>query len=289
MISFSVRYASHTDKGIVRDHNEDNLIVGSDIGLAAVADGMGGHNSGELASALAVKTLAEKLKIFMSGKETPRQYDPSYTPSANMLLAAAEDANNAIFDAASANPEHNGMGTTLSALLLDGDKAVVAHVGDSRVYLIRDGKANQITDDHSLVMEQARRGILTMEEAENSRMQNILTRAMGLSRDTQMDLYEVTLKEGDRLLLCTDGLFKAVNNASFSEILAANPDPEQACKKLVDTANANGGPDNITTVAVDIGRRTAPAQDEAGNGDGTHKKTGLFSKLLALLGAGSGA
>jgi len=252
--AFKLKFGSGTDKGMVRTHNEDSFIVREDLLLAAVADGMGGHSSGELASALAVKTLAEKMEALLRGEILPTEYDPMHSAAANTLLSAAVQANNKIFEEASANPAHTGMGTTLSALVMDGEKAAIVHIGDSRIYLCRKGRITQITEDHSLVMEQARKGILTLEEAATSRMQNILTRAMGLARDARLDLYEVALQEGDRLLLCSDGLFKAISDEAFGEALCQNQEPDEICKRLVALANASGGPDNITAVAIDIGQ-----------------------------------
>lgn len=287
--AFNLHFGSLSDKGVVRAHNEDNLIVREDLALAAVADGMGGHSSGELASELAVNTLAENLSAFRSGAILPTTPNHDNSMAANALLAAAVEANNKILDEAAANPAHSGMGTTLSALTIADDRAVIVHIGDSRVYLCRDGVITQITEDHSLVMEQARKGILTLEEASTSRMQNILTRAMGLVRNAKMDIYEVALQEGDRLLLCSDGLFKAISDEAFAETLCLPQPPEEICKRLVALANAGGGPDNITAVAVYIGKRVRPAShpvpapENAQTTPSPAKKSGSLSDFFCRL------
>lgn len=287
--SFKLHFGSLSDKGVVRTHNEDNLIVREDLALAAVADGMGGHSSGELASELAVNILAENLATFRNGAILPTTPNHDNSMAANALLAAAVEANNKILDEASANPAHSGMGTTLSALTVDGDNAVIVHIGDSRVYLCRKGVVTQITEDHSLVMEQARKGILTMEEAANSRMQNILTRAMGLIRNAKLDIYEAALQPGDRLLLCSDGLFKAISDEAFCETLCQEKDAEAACKRLVALANAGGGPDNITAVAIDVGERLHPASapepapENAQTETLAAKKSGFLSDFFCRL------
>ena len=287
--AFKLQFGAISDKGVVRAHNEDSLIVREDLALAAVADGMGGHSSGELASELAVNTLAENLAAFRNGAILPTTPNLDNSMAANALLAAAVQANNKILDEASANPAHSGMGTTLSALTIADDKAVIVHIGDSRVYLCRDGVITQITEDHSLVMEQARKGILTLEEASTSRMQNILTRAMGLVRNAKMDIYEVALQEGDRLLLCSDGLFKAISDEAFAETLGLPHPPEEVCKRLVSLANAGGGPDNITAVAVYVGKRVrpasspAPAPENAQTADSPAKKSGALSDFFCRL------
>jgi len=148
------------------------------------------------------------------------------------------------------------MGTTLTAALFQNDKLSIIHVGDSRVYLFRENTLYQISQDHSLVMDQVRRGIITKEQAEKSPLQNILTRAMGTQKTIEVDMSEIELKENDRIFLCTDGLFKCVKEDSAADILRGNKDVRASCEKLIETANINGGPDNITVVVGEVKKKT---------------------------------
>jgi protein phosphatase len=244
------QFACITDKGKVRDNNEDNVIVDEELGLAAVADGMGGHNAGELASSLAVKTLREALISLKSGAMEVKNPDTRLSAAANLIHFAAHEANDTIYSTSIKQTESRGMGTTLSAVLVEGNAAAIAHIGDSRIYLLREDNMTQLTNDHSLVMEQVRKGIMTREEAETSTMQNILTRAMGISKSIKIDAGELSVIDGDILLICSDGLFKAVKEMPIQKVLASETTIAQMCVQLVNMALENGGPDNVTVAII---------------------------------------
>lgn len=245
---FKMELAFLSDTGQLRNNNEDSALTDPDLGLGMVADGMGGHSSGEVASSIAVKVTRDKFESMRRTRLKPGAYDAKYALEANQLAFAVQLANSVIYEAGNSAPENKGMGTTLSVILLNGDKIILAHIGDSRVYLFRDGTLQQITEDHSLVMEHVRQGLLTQEQAEKSPLQNILTRALGTQKTPAIDLKEVGVMENDRFLLCTDGLFKAVTVDKIAGIMKAAPDGQKACELLVKAANENGGPDNITVV-----------------------------------------
>ncbi len=250
-MSLKAEFSYKTDPGKVRDNNEDSLIVCDQLGLAAVADGMGGHNSGELASSIAVKVLKERLASINENNIKPPDYDDKLTLETNRLVFAVKLANDIIFEASKNIPENQGMGTTLSAMILNKKTVSIAHIGDSRIYLFREGRLKQLTADHSLVMEQVKKGIITPQQAEKSSLQNILTRALGTRQKVKIDAFQAEAEEGDRYLLCTDGLSKTLGDGEISGILSENPDRQSACEALVSKANDAGGPDNVTVVIME--------------------------------------
>jgi len=249
-------FAALTDIGKARKNNEDNYLLDPKLGLAIVADGMGGHNAGEVASSLAVKVTRDKFESMKNTDMKPAQYNEKLSLESNQLGFAVQLANSVIYEAGNSGTENKGMGTTLTAALLCRTRLCIAHIGDSRAYLFRNGALRQLTEDHSLVMDHVRKGLLTKEQAEVSPLQNILTRALGAQKTPAVDLIETALDEGDRLLLCTDGLFKAVKEAALGEVLKSQPDDKKACEALVSMANANGGPDNVTVVIGTVQKRT---------------------------------
>ncbi len=231
--------AALTDPGRKRALNEDAVtqLTTPYGGIFVVADGMGGHRTGEVASQMAVTTLSEFL----------RREDPS--PQA--VLEAFEAANDAIYQAGQ-KPESRGMGTTCTSLWLDMPYALIAHVGDSRAYLLRDGQFIQLTQDHSWVADRVRQGLLTEEEARNHRWRNVITNALGSFPQARVDLVGVKVKPGDVFLLCSDGLSGVLEDKVLQEIVLTNP-PEPSVGKLIKLANDWGGPDNISAVVVTIG------------------------------------
>jgi protein phosphatase len=243
--------AARTDVGMRREHNEDSFLINEDLGLYVVCDGMGGHAGGETASRLAVQTIERELLSARLGGDDPfaaiRSLEES--PLAPALREAIEGACAAVHRTARANPELQGMGTTCIALLVRGEQALVGHVGDSRAYLLRDGAITQLTEDHSLVNEQVRAGLLTLEEAKVSRLKNVITRSVGFEDDVLVDLLGVETRAGDRLLLCSDGLSNLVANEEIGRILHAQP-LKEVPEKLVQIANERGGDDNVTVIAV---------------------------------------
>lgn len=242
------RVGAHTDLGRIRENNEDKFdffepeeteLLAVKGCLYAVADGMGGHASGQIASELALKTIA---KTYYA--------DPN-EDVAESLTAAIRAANAYIYDAAQLVTERNGMGTTCTSLVLRDDEIYVGHVGDSRIYLIRDGELRQVSEDHSWVAEQVKRGALTEEEAQCSPFRNVITRSLGAAPDVEVDIYREEARAGDLLLLCSDGLTGYVSNDEILD-LATAWSPSLAAMKLIDRANDNGGGDNVTALIVAI-------------------------------------
>ncbi len=222
-----------TDTGQVRDGNEDSYLVDRRLDLFAVADGMGGHRAGEIASATALDGL--KLAV------------DEGAPVAD----AVGRANTAVWDKAAGDTDLAGMGTTLTAAIFDAGTLTIAHVGDSRAYLLRDGRLERLTTDHSLVEELIRDGKLTEDQAAVHPQRSIITRALGVDSSVEVDVYSLVLLGGDRVIICSDGLTSMVRAAGIAEILRAEPDPTAAANALVDAANAAGGEDNITVVVLD--------------------------------------
>lgn len=249
---FAAEFAHKTDKGKSRENNEDSILVCSELGLAIIADGMGGHNSGELASSIAVKIVKERFQAMIADRIKPAACDEKMPIEANRLAFSVKLANDVIYAASKCMPENRGMGTTLSAVLFNNNCVSTAHVGDSRIYLFRSGNFHQLTRDHSLVMDQVRKGLITKEQAATSPHQNILTRALGTQKSVEVDISRCSVMENDRFLLCTDGLFKPLTEADITQILSENPDNQAACDALVDMANSAGGPDNITVSIMEI-------------------------------------
>lgn len=234
-----------TDTGQTRANNEDSFYLDEKLGLLVVADGMGGHASGEKASSLAVNVIKD---YFQGTPKKLRNLEPHFSESTNRLSEAISLANQAVFETSQSSPQYKGMGTTVAAVLLTGNKLSIAHIGDSRVYLIRAGNIHQLTDDHSIVNEQVKREIITKEQATHSEMKNILTKALGIRQDMEADLDELTVFGNDILFLCSDGLSNMVTDDDALDIICEKPDCAAACDKLVQTANNNGGKDNITVI-----------------------------------------
>lgn len=235
--------AALSDPGRERALNEDAVaqLITPYGGIFVVADGMGGHRTGEVASQMAVSQIVEILK--------------QREPSPQGLLEAYEAANEAIY-LAGQKPESQGMGTTCTALWLDLPYALIAHVGDSRAYLLRDGELIQLTQDHSWVADRVRQGLLSEDEARNHRWRNVITNALGSFPSARVDLVGLKVRPGDVFLLCSDGLSGVLEDRVLAEMVLTNP-PEPAVAKLVKLANEWGGPDNISAVVVTIGSQVA--------------------------------
>jgi len=249
-----VRIASGgvTDVGRVRSNNEDCFKIVEPLHLFVLSDGMGGEAHGEIASAMAVETV---VKHCLDVETNPAArvigaVEPSWSAQTKRLSTAIHLANENVFKSAEEHPEQHGMGATLTAAWIAGAKLSMAHVGDSRAYLLRGGSLLQLTRDHSLVAEQVRRGILTAAEAEESDMQSVLLRALGAQKEIEVDAEEHTLFPRDVLLLCSDGLTRVVTEPEIAGTLQAETEPVRAAEKLVELANERGGPDNITVVIV---------------------------------------
>lgn len=255
MSHFDIEFAAVTDIGKIREKNEDNVLISSDLGLGVVADGMGGHSAGEVASNIAVSVLAETVRKVNEGKlKIPDTFLPKLNFAERKMLMAANLANMAIYSTAQSSNVYRMMGTTMTGVVFNNDNAIAVHVGDSRLYLFRDGKIVQITTDHSLANEQVRRGLLTRAEADRSKIQNVLTRAMGIKKDIEFDLLKFPVKEGDVMLLCSDGLYKGLSESDMLQILqeGKNLSLVKLCKQLVRVSNDKDGQDNISAVLIKI-------------------------------------
>lgn len=239
-----------TDVGLVRGHNEDNYLINDELGLFLVADGMGGHAGGERASAVAVLTVEE---AFVSVQVMDGNADSEARRArvGERLERAIVRSGQRIHQEASEDSELHGMGTTLVSLALEDNCAVIGHVGDSRVYRIRSGEVAQLTDDHSLVAERVRLGLMTDEEGKTHRMRNVITRSLGYQEEVEVDLIYDELQVGDRYVLCTDGLSGYVEGDELMRVVSS-PDLQAAARRLVDLACERGGEDNITVVLVEI-------------------------------------
>jgi serine/threonine protein phosphatase PrpC len=244
-----------TDVGRVRTNNEDCFRIVAPLHLFVLSDGMGGEAHGEVAAALAVETVVKHCEEALDNPAVTLfgEQQAAWSEKTKRLSSAAHLANTKIFASAQRNAEQQGMGATLTAAWIDGSKLSIAHVGDSRAYLLRGGNLQQLTSDHSLVAEQVRHGILTPAEAEESHMQSVLLRALGSQEEVQVDAEEHLIVARDILLLCSDGLTRMVIEPEIAGTLQAEPDATKAAQKLVDLANDRGGSDNITVIVVRIG------------------------------------
>lgn len=241
-----------TDVGRVRSNNEDCFRIVTPLNLFVLADGMGGEAHGEIASTMAVETVVNHC---LDAEANPAarvlgEVQPNWSANTKRLSTAVHLANRSIFRSAEEHPEQHGMGATLTAAWIDGAKLSIAHVGDSRAYLLRGGSLLQLTRDHSLVAEQVRRGVLTVAEAEESDMQSVLLRALGVQPEIEVDAEEHILFPRDVLLLCSDGLTRMVTEPEIAGVLQAETDPVRGAEELIALANERGGPDNITVVIV---------------------------------------
>ncbi len=253
----TVKMGAKTDLGRIRENNEDKFdfyepedtaVLATKGAFYAVADGMGGHAAGQIACEMALKTVIQ------------HYYD---SPSADIQLnlkRAIEEANALVFDTAQVIPDRQNMGTTLTSVVIREDKAVIAQVGDSRAYLIRDGVIQQITEDHSWVAEQVRLGAMRREDAENSPFRNIITRSIGTSATVEADLFSIDLQVNDLIVLCSDGLSGHLDEQEILRI-ASELSPSVATTRLVEAANERGGRDNITVIALSI-RALTPYSEE---------------------------
>jgi protein phosphatase len=252
----SLTWAVSSDPGLKRTSNEDSYSTRPDVGLFVVADGMGGHVAGEVASRVAVEAIEafiEETAGADKNRTWPFPFDPTVSLESNRLRAAFRLANRKIGAAIADSQDLRGMATTASAVLVGPRGASVAHVGDSRVYVLRQSQLDQITHDHSWVEEQVRAGTLSPTAARQHPWRNVVTRALSGGDDPEVDVTEVSPKPGERYLLCSDGLFTVVPDSRIAELLRQTDVPLDAiCRGLVQAANEAGGPDNITTLILQI-------------------------------------
>ncbi len=264
------RWAGLTDVGKVRSANEDAFVV--EPPLFAVADGLGGHQAGEVASEVATDALLDA---------APKRAD------AVALGRAVISANRAVIKAARDGRGRSGMGTTMTAVMTQGTRLAVAHVGDSRAYLLHEGVLSRITEDHSLVAEMIRGGEITERESRFHPMRSVITRALGSDARLEVDAFDVQAEQGDRLLLCTDGLHGMLDDDRIQAVLASLTDPGEAARTLIDAANDAGGQDNITVVVVDLAEGEPDARRPSRRMRATLAMLAWVVAALAVVGAGA--
>lgn len=266
----SLEMAKATHTGMVRSHNEDSMATDAEIGLAVLADGMGGYNAGEVASGIATALISSEIREALV-RHAPHKVDNATgAPFATTLLAnIIAKANTSIFQSANSQPQYAGMGTTLVVTLFCNNQMTIAHIGDSRCYRQRGGKLEQVTRDHSLLQEQIDSGLLTKEAAKRSQNKNLVTRALGIEPAVEAEIHTYPALEGDIYLVCSDGLNDMVEDEDIEmtlSVLGANL--QLAAEQLVQMANDNGGRDNISVVVIKV-MKDFPADE------------GLFAKFFS--------
>jgi protein phosphatase len=245
--------AGLTDVGRKRNHNEDSFLIDEELQLYVVADGMGGHAGGGTASRIAVETIDREMRGASRLPKSPFGVESTLqdSPLPEHLRSAVEKACFEIFKTAQEDPRLTGMGTTVISLCVQGEHALFAHVGDSRAYLVRGELIQQISEDHSLVNEQIKAGMITPDEARHSRYKNIITRSVGFEEEVQVDVMGVLAQSGDTFVLCSDGLANLVEDREIRDAVGKNPLADVP-KTLIALANERGGDDNITVIAVQV-------------------------------------
>lgn len=249
----SIAFWPVTDVGRVRDHNEDSFLVDKKLNLFIVADGMGGHAAGEVASQIAARTVRD---VLAREREMLHEFEAGHgginrTDVLRLLESAVQQACTAVYSEGQRDESKRGMGTTIDALLLIGSRGFIAHVGDSRVYLYRQSAVHQLTEDHSLINELLRRGRLTREQIDKLQYKNAVTRAVGVYESVEVDTLDFDVLKGDRFVLCTDGLTEYLEEAELARLFGETPDAELA-QRFIDLANERGGKDNITAVVIQV-------------------------------------
>jgi serine/threonine protein phosphatase PrpC len=270
----ALRFAARTDTGKVREHNEDAIDWSEERGLAVLADGMGGYNAGEIASSMATGVLRASLEHSL-GDSVWLHRVPSSKHLERLLADAVEAANEHILAASLSQPEFNGMGTTLVAALFHLNRLVLAHIGDSRAYRFRRGVLTQLTRDHSQLQEQIDAGLVSPEWARFAPNKNLITRALGVGVEINVDTSTHTVEAGDIYLLCSDGLSDMLSAEQIAELLSQEADLNSTCVDLINTANYNGGRDNVSVILVKVESVAVAAA--------TGLRERLLSKLRLLL------
>jgi len=267
MSSFEMHAA--TDVGIRRGHNEDCVGVTPTHGIAVLADGMGGHNAGEVASAMAVDLITRIMKEQLPRmKEAEVDDETGFTGESVLARHAVSTTNDAIYETAQHKPECAGMGTTVVVAVFYADRVTAAHVGDSRMYRLRGDILSHVTEDHSLIQEQVRRGLLTADDARNSSIKNLVTRALGVEPGVEPDIVEDIVQDGDLYMICSDGLTDVVPDEAIRLTMTEfGRDLRKTAAQLIQLANDAGGPDNISVILVRTGKRF-------------QRKRGVLSRLL---------
>lgn len=259
----TLEFAAKTDTGLVRSHNEDSIAISSDYGFAILADGMGGYNAGEVASDIATSVLKEALEDGLQRLQRKHELHAHHNKQIHQLMVdSIQHVNTAIFNAAGAEPAYAGMGTTLVTALFHQDKITVAHVGDSRAYRMRQGALTQITHDHSLLQEQIDAGLIAPEWARFALNKNLVTRAVGVGSDMEVEIHDHDAEPGDVYLLCSDGLSDMLDVREIQDILKdCGASLEDACAALVQRANDNGGRDNVSVILIRIRANSSESEN----------------------------
>jgi serine/threonine protein phosphatase PrpC len=267
-----IEIASSTDPGMVRSHNEDSIAADVANGLVVLADGMGGYNAGEVASGMATTVIITEMQQVLA-KAQPYEIDPKTNKqiAARLVHDQVLKANTSIYQAAQSQPQYAGMGTTLVVCLFYDDRVLVAHLGDSRVYLARDGQFKQVTRDHSLLQEQIDSGLISPEQAKHAQHKNLVTRALGIDPSVEPEIHEYPVKPGDIFLLCSDGLCDMVEDEDIGmAVQTLGGNLPLAAQQLVQMANDNGGRDNVSVILVRVLREYPAAR-------------GVMAKVFAWL------
>jgi PPM family protein phosphatase len=262
----ALEVATATHQGMVRSHNEDSIAADAEIGLAVLADGMGGYNAGEVASGIAVELIKTEMTKSLAGR---RAGDLNGLDAEQLITEHSTRANAAIYQASQSQPQYSGMGTTLVVALWHDNKISVGHIGDSRLYRLRGGALEQVTRDHSLLQEQIDSGMITKEQARHSQNKNLVTRAVGIDPEVETEVHTYPVQAGDIYVLCSDGLNDMVTDEDIELTLSSlQANLPLAAQQLVQQANDNGGRDNVSVILVRVTRDF-------------RARTGLLDKLKA--------
>jgi protein phosphatase len=264
-VTLEIRASGISDVGLQRESNEDAFSIQSSLGLHIVADGMGGHLAGEVASRVAVEIIGKSFRRWVETQMPEDELfgypDASLSRVGNYVLSSVRLANRVIYEMATHYEQYSGMGTTIVILFVTPGLIIAANVGDSRIYMVREGRIERMSKDHTIVSEHVEMGVMTEEEAAKSPLRHILTRNLGSADHVDPEIFEIVPSGKDRFILCTDGLTDLANDEEILEIAQGGQDPERLCRDLVDLALQRGGHDNTTVVSVfleDTGRRPRP-------------------------------
>jgi serine/threonine protein phosphatase PrpC len=269
-----VKSSGITDVGLKRDGNEDSFSIEDSLGIYIVADGMGGHLAGEIASKISVEIINKVFRKWVekdvSEEDIFGEPDNSLSRKGNYILGGIRLANRVIYELALEKKEYHGMGTTIVVLLVSPSLVIAANVGDSRIYLIRDGEIERLSKDHSIVAEQVEMGMMTEEDAENSPLRHVLTRNLGSSEEVTPDIFEIEPADNDCFILCSDGLTDLVNDQELLDMTKKESDPDALCKNLINVVLRRGAHDNATIISVLLTGIERP-------------KSGIFKKVGFLI------
>jgi serine/threonine protein phosphatase PrpC len=274
-----VRASGISDVGLKREGNEDSFSTKDSLGLYIVADGMGGHLAGEVASRVAVEMINKSFGRWIEEETSEDQLfgnpDRSLTKRGNYILGSIRLANRVVYEMAVEQEQYHGMGTTAVVLVVTPTLIIAANVGDSRIYMLRDGNIERLSKDHSIVAEQVEMGMMTEEEAETSPLRHVLTRNLGSAENVEPDIFEIEPSNNDRFILCSDGLTDLVSDKEIREMIQNEENPEKLCRKFIEMALKRGGHDNTTVVSVFLTDMEKP-------GPGPIKKIGLILADLLI-------